>query len=872
MFKKLSSLIFGSKYEKDIKNLTPYVSKINSFEETIKNLSDDQLKAKTGEFKHRLKEGQTLDNIMCEAYAVVREAARRVLGERPFDEQLMGAISMHWGNIAEMKTGEGKTLTATMPLYLNALSGKPCHLITVNDYLAKRDTEWMGQIYRFLGLTVAALQNNMKREDRINAYQCDILYGTNSEFGFDYLRDNMVREMNQKVQRGHYYAIIDEVDSILIDEARTPLIISGPSTGSTDIYYHVNKVMKNLRPAVKGEDGKWDKDSGDYILEEKDRNTVLTEKGTEKVEKLLGIENLYADRNVEIIHIIDQCLKANVVFKKDVDYIIEDGKVVIIDEFTGRKMPSRRFSDGLHQALEAKEGVKIESENQTLATITIQNYFRMYTKLAGMTGTAETEAEEFRKIYGLDVTVIPTHEPVRREDEGDRVYKTEKEKFKAIVDEIEERHRKGQPLLVGTISVDKSEKLSKMLKAKGIFHSVLNAKFHEMEAEIIKNAGKKGAVTIATNMAGRGTDIKIDDEVRSLGGLCVIGTERHESRRIDNQLRGRSGRQGDAGRSIFFLSFDDDLLRLFGSERAQSMMTTLGLGEGQVIQHRMITKMIESSQKKVEGRNYDIRKHLLEYDDVLNKQRSYVYEMRDAILLADNLPQKIGTIIKELSNDIIQDSTGGGKSLGEDEVIDLISWIKSNFHFDCKFIKEQPYDTSVLTDLLEKEFNEALKTKEAEIGDKFIDVERIIMLRSIDAKWRSQLYNMDALRQGINWVSMAQQNPLTEYKREGMAMFNNMKYDYKKDVISTLMKIKVVVSSFAEASQQQKEPVSVTAQHSVSDRQFGSTLTQPTQQERMQNQAAGIREQRIVGPKVGRNDPCPCGSGKKYKNCCGKNA
>jgi preprotein translocase subunit SecA len=873
MIKKIARMIFGSKYERDLKNLMPYVNKINEFEPTIQKLNDEELKNKTTEFKDRLKKGETLNDIMCEAYAVVREAARRTLGERPFDEQLMGAVTMHWGNIAEMKTGEGKTLTSTMPLYLNSLEGKPCHLITVNDYLAKRDTEWMSKIYNFLGIKASYILNHMDKEDRIEAYKSDIVYGTNSSFGFDYLRDNMVRDYKLKVQRGHYFAIIDEVDSILIDEARTPLIISGPSSGSNEIYLKVNKIIKNLNPASKNEEtGKWDEESGDYKHEEKDKNAILTEQGTEKVERLLGIDNLYAGRNVELIHVVNQCLRAHIVYQKDVDYIVEDGRIVIIDEFTGRKMPTRRFSDGLHSALEAKENVQLQQENQTLATITIQNYFRMYGKLAGMTGTAETEAEEFRKIYGLDVTVIPTHEPVIREDEPDRVYKKENDKFKAAVEEIAQRNQMGQPMLVGTISVEKSEKLSRMLKSRNVRHNVLNAKYHEQEAEIVKNAGQKGAVTIATNMAGRGTDIKLGKGVKEVGGLCVIGTERHESRRIDNQLRGRSGRQGDPGRSIFFLCFDDELLRLFGSERAQNMMGMLGMNEGQMVQHKMITKTIKNAQKKVEGRNYEIRKHLLEYDDVLNRQRSYVYEMRDAILLSENLTKKIDEIIYELSEDIISDSLGEGRSLSDAETEELIEWIKNNFYIDCKLIKPQSYDRAAIEELLAEEFKQALKEKQNDIGEEnMINLEKIIMLRAIDEKWKSQLYNMDALRQGINWVAMAQQNPLTEYKREGMAMFSQMKYDYRKEVISTLFKVKVVTTSFEDASKTEKEPQSVTTQHNVPNKQFGNQFTQRTKNERAQDRAAGVRQKRVVGKKVGRNDPCPCGSGKKYKNCCGRN-
>jgi preprotein translocase subunit SecA len=608
---------------------------------------------------------------------------------------------------------------------------------------------------------------------------------------------------------------------------------------------------------------------GDYKVAEKEKSVTLTSNGIGKVEKYLGIEDLYDARNIKILHIINQCLRANYVYTNNVDYIVEDGKVVIIDEFTGRKMPTRRFSDGLHSALEAKEGVPLQRENQTLATITIQNYFRMYEKLAGMTGTAETEAEEFNKIYGLDVTVIPTHEPIARADEGDRVYKNEKAKVKAVIEEIEARHKAGQPLLVGTISVEKSEKLSKMLKSRKIVHSVLNAKQHEMEANIIKNAGKRGAVTIATNMAGRGTDIKLDDESKQAGGLCVIGTERHESRRIDNQLRGRSGRQGDPGRSIFFLSFEDDLLRLFGSERMQNMMAMFGIEEGQMITHKMITRMIENAQKKVEGRNYDIRKHLLEYDDVMNQQRSYVYEMRDAILLADNLPLKVKEMTHELASNIINDSTDS-RSMNDEEVKDLIKWLRSNFGIESQLIEKQTYDVNTITQLLEDEFNERLKTKAENIGEKnFVQVEKIIMLRAIDAKWKSHLYNMDALRQGINWVSMAQRNPLTEYKREGMEMFSNMKYDYRKEVISTLLKINIKRESFQLTVEKDSEQKTQT-QHQTADRQFGGVLV-TSQAEKNQDRAAGVRQQRRVYNKVGRNDPCPCGSGKKYKHCHGKN-
>jgi len=636
MIGKVLTKVFGTKHDREIKKIMPIVEQINSLEPKIEKLSDEELKAKTPYFKEKIKQGASLDDLLPEAFAVVRETSKRVLGMRHFDVQLIGGVVLHQGKIAEMKTGEGKTLVATLPVYLNALLERGVHVVTVNDYLAKRDAEWMGKIYNFLGLDVGVIVHGLDDAERKKAYQADVTYGTNNEFGFDYLRDNMKYSLEDMVQRDFYYAIVDEVDSILIDEARTPLIISGPSDESTELYYRVNQIIPFLK-------------EDHYKIDEKAKAVTLTEEGVAQCERLLGVENLYDPANTELLHHVQQALKAHKLFKKDVDYIVKDGQVIIVDEFTGRIMPGRRYSDGLHQALEAKEGVKIESENQTLASITFQNYFRMYEKLAGMTGTADTEAAEFKKIYNLDVVVIPTHKPMIREDYPDVVFRTEEEKFKAAAKEIKEMHEKGRPVLVGTTSVENSEKLSALLKKMGVPHEVLNAKHHEREAEIVAHAGEKGRVTIATNMAGRGTDIVLGEGVRELGGLHILGTERHESRRIDNQLRGRSGRQGDPGSSRFYLSLEDDLLRIFGSDKIAGLMDKMGMAEGEPIEHPMLSKAIENAQRKVEAHNFEIRKHLLEYDDVMNKQREVVYALRKQIMKGENLREEIYAYIEEIS-------------------------------------------------------------------------------------------------------------------------------------------------------------------------------------------------------------------------------
>jgi len=827
--------IFGNSNEKEIKKLMPIVERVNDWEPKIRVLSDIELSSKTQEFKERLSRGETLDDLLPEAFAVVREAAKRTLGMRPFDVQVLGAIVLHQGRIAEMKTGEGKTLVATMPAYLNALTGKGVHVVTVNDYLAKRDSEWMGKVYRFLGLEVGLIVHGLDFEQRKKAYNADITYGTNNEFGFDYLRDNMVLYKEHMVQRELNYAIIDEVDSILIDEARTPLIISGQSEESTDIYYKFAKFVPRL------------KQDEDFIVDEKAHTVIPTEKGIKKAEDFLGVENLYDEENVELLHHFHQALKAHYLMKRDRDYVVKDGQVIIVDEFTGRLMFGRRYSEGLHQAIEAKEGVKVERESKTLAMITFQNYFRMYKKLAGMTGTAATEEEEFRKIYGLDVVVIPTNKPMIRIDYPDVVYKTEKAKFEAVVREIEECYKIGRPVLVGTVSIEKSEKLSEMLKKKGVPHQVLNAKYHEKEAEIIAKAGQKGAVTIATNMAGRGTDIVLGEGVAELGGLHVIGTERHEARRIDNQLRGRSGRQGDPGSSRFFVSLEDDLMRLFGSDNVKGLMDRLGIEDDQPIEHPLITKAIENAQKKVEAKNFDIRKHLLEYDDVMNKQREIIYAERRKILEGENLKENILNMMEDVVEEIL--NIYAGKEIhpeewdlkGLSEYFYDIFMIKvdfSNYNIEEKTredIKEE------LISLLKR----AYEKKEEEIGSETLrELEKVVMLKVVDQKWMDHIDAMDQLRQGIGLRAYGQRDPLVEYKIEGFEMFQEMIKSIKEDTLRYLFRIRV------SAMPKRKEVArNVTYSHGDEG-----------------EKKMPIRK----GKKVGRNDPCPCGSGKKYKKCCGR--
>ena len=848
MIGKALTKVFGSQNDREIKELRKIVVKINDLESSIEPLSDDELRGKTVEFRERVAQGESLNDLLPEAFAVCREAGKRVLGERLYDVQLIGAIVLHQGKIAEMKTGEGKTLTSTAAIYLNALSGKGVHLVTVNDYLASRDVEWMGKVYNFLGLTTGAILHDMDDEDRRAAYAADVTYGTNNEFGFDYLRDNMKFDVTDFCQRGFNYAIVDEVDSILIDEARTPLIISGPAEMSTDMYVKVDRIMKHF------------KEDEHYTKDEKARQSMLTDEGVMLGEELLDVENLYDPRNINQLHHINQALKAHVLFQRDVDYIVKNGEVVIVDEFTGRTMEGRRYSDGLHQALEAKEGVKIEKENQTLASITFQNYFRMYDKLAGMTGTADTEAPEFKKIYNLNVVIIPTNQDMIRDDYADVIYKNQKAKYRAIVQEIKDLHEKGQPVLVGTISIDVSEKISDMLKKEKIPHDVLNAKQHEREAEIVADAGQRGKITIATNMAGRGTDIKLGEGVRELDGLHILGTSRHESRRIDNQLRGRSGRQGDAGSSRFFLSLEDDLLRIFGSGRLSSIMDKLGMEEDEPIEHSMISKAIENAQRKVEGHNFDIRKHLLEYDDVMNKQREVIYGQRREVLQSDNVSE----IVEDMISDLIERIVVGAvldRTPSEDwdwqafdeQVADIfnvkLNWDKSD---------RQDLDFDSLQDKLRAEVDYAYEAQtERNKPEQMRQLERMILLQMVDTHWKEHLLNMDHLKEGIGLRGYGQKNPLDEYKKEGFNLFLSMIDTVKEQTVSTLMRVQIVqddeVARLEEEQRRQREKELEMAKAAGAGSQNETPKTVRRQEE-----------------KVGRNAPCPCGSGKKYKKCCGK--
>jgi preprotein translocase subunit SecA len=861
--------IFGTRNEREIKKLKTIVDIINSYEKDLEKLSDSQLRAKTDEFKDRLTHGETLDDLLPEAFAVVREASKRTLGLRHFDVQLMGGIVLHQGKIAEMKTGEGKTLVATLPVYLNALTGKGVHVVTVNDYLAERDSlgkgnfRGMGEIYRFLGLTVGCIKNDSTTEQRREAYNCDVTYGTNNEFGFDYLRDNMAVSKEEVVQRKLHYAIVDEVDSILIDEARTPLIISGPAEESTELYYTIDRLVPKL---IKDKD---------YQVDEKSHTAVLTEEGIAKAEKFLNKENLYDPQNIEIIHHINQALKAHTLFKRDKDYIVKDGKVIIVDEFTGRLMPGRRFSDGLHQALEAKEKVKIERENQTLATITLQNYFRMYEKLAGMTGTAETEAEEFWHIYKLDVIVIPTNKPMIRIDYPDVIYKTEKGKFRAIVSEIIEAHKRGQPVLVGTTSIEKNEMLGEMLSRKGIKFELLNAKNHAREAEIIALAGQKGAVTVATNMAGRGTDIVLGPGVAELGGLYVIGTERHESRRVDNQLRGRSGRQGDPGMSRFFVSLEDDLMRIFGSDKIKVFMDRVGMSEDERVEHPWLSKSIERAQKTVEGHNFSIRKHLLEFDDVLNNQRALIYKRRQQVLQGENLKETVLKMIEEVAKDIVYEISVDSKYPEEWNYEALSLKMKDIFDMDYRIDKEKVDITKLTTEILENEIIEKVKkeyeAKEQAIGSETMrEIERFIVLQVTDSKWREHLYNMDQLKEGIGLRAYAQKDPLIEYKKEGFELFQQMVVSSETEIVTNLFKVHAVDTS--QLTRRQRSSNLKELRPAFVMPQVGANAQ--NQQEMYYNtseEPAKVETYRREQPKVGRNDPCPCGSGKKYKKCCGKN-
>ncbi len=851
MVGRVLAKIFGSQNDRMIKLYRKTVRVINEFEATVEPLSDEELAGKTVQFKERLAQGETLDALLPEAFAVVREAAKRVLGERHYDVQLIGGLVLHDGKIAEMKTGEGKTLTSTLPVYLNALTGKGVHLVTVNDYLASRDVKWMGEVYRFLGLTTSCILHDMNDEERREAYAADVTYGTNNEFGFDYLRDNMKFSLEDYCQRGFHYAIVDEVDSILVDEARTPLIISGPAEMSTDLYLKVDRIMRHFKA------------DEHYTKDEKSRQIMLTDDGVALGEQLLEVDNLYDPRNINQLHHINQALKAHFVFHRDVDYIVKSGAVVIVDEFTGRTMEGRRYSDGLHQALEAKEGVKIEKENQTLASITFQNYFRMYKKLAGMTGTADTEAPEFKKIYNLDVVVIPTHQKMIRIDYADLIYKNQDAKYRNIVNEIKELNVKGQPILVGTISIDISEKISKMLTKEGVEHDVLNAKQHEREAEIIAGAGQKGRVTIATNMAGRGTDIKLGEGVRELGGLHILGTSRHESRRIDNQLRGRSGRQGDPGSSRFFLSLEDDLLRIFGSDRLSTIMDKLGMEEDEPIEHSMVSKAIENAQRKVEGHNFDIRKHLLEYDDVMNKQREVIYSQRREVLEGDNvLP-----IIKDMLSDLIEEIAGefaiAKKQADEWDWQGLEERVAQVFNLQLEWSPEerQELNSESFTEKLNETVQQGYARQEERNGEvQMRQLERMVLLQMVDNLWKEHLLHMDHLKEGIGLRGYGQKNPLNEYKREGYNLFLNMVEAVKQHTLANLMRIQIVhddeLERMEEERRQQRERELAEAKRS-SGAALAEVERKPVQR---------------IEDKIGRNATCPCGSGKKYKKCCGLTA
>ena len=914
----LFSKIFGTYSEKEVKRVMPIVDKINGLEPEISKLSDEELTGKTQEFKKRLNEGETLDDILPEAFAVVREASKRVLGMRHFDVQLIGGIILHQGRIAEMKTGEGKTLVATLPVYLNALTGKGVHVVTVNDYLAKRDSEWMGKLYKFMGLSVGLVIAGMDPKAKQKAYACDITYGTNNEFGFDYLRDNMVIYKEQLVQRDLAYAIVDEIDSILIDEARTPLIISGRANQSSDLYKKANDFVKRLTPKViveedvKDEAQAEDNENYDYIVDLKAKSASLTQKGIKKAEETFHLENFNDIENSTLVHHVNQALRAHGVMKKDIDYIVKDGEVLIVDEFTGRIMYGRRYNNGLHQAIEAKEGVKIADESKTLATITFQNYFRMYDKLSGMTGTAMTEEAEFEEIYNLDVISIPTNKPMIRKDLNDAIYKNEKAKFNAIVQSVKESHEKGQPVLIGTVSIEKSEKLSNILKKEGIKHEVLNAKYHEKEAEIIAQAGKFGAVTIATNMAGRGTDImlggnseylakqemrknkipenlieesntyyetddqeilrarekfnelekKYDEEIKeekekvlAVGGLKIIGTERHESRRIDNQLRGRSGRQGDPGESKFYIGLDDDLMKIFGGDMITKVYNAVGMDESIPIENKIISNAVESAQKKVEGRNFSIRKNVLKYDDVMNAQREIIYKQRRQVLDGENLKDNILNMIKSLAEEVVISQFAGDNDVNQEA---LNTNIKNIFGVDISdFVKENAKDSNKIIEKLQEVALSEYDKKEAEIGSEELrELERVVMLKVVDQKWMDHIDAMDELKDGIGLRAYGQQDPVVKYRIEGMDMFDEMVLDIKHDVVQMMMNLR----KQDEVKREETAKITGAALQALNSLDNGEKMK--------------VEEHKPVvndGPKVGRNDPCPCGSGKKYKNCCGKN-
>jgi preprotein translocase subunit SecA len=838
MLGNLIKKVVGTKNDRELARLAPTVDRINDLERDMRNLSDAQLQNKTVQFKEQLSQGSPLDDLLPEAFAVVREASVRVLGMRPFDVQVIGGMVLQEGKIAEMKTGEGKTLAATLPVYLNGLTGEGVHVVTVNDYLARRDSEWMGGIYRFLGLSVGVIVHDLDKEGRRTAYGSDVTYGTNNEFGFDYLRDNMEFSLSDYVQRPFNYGIVDEVDSILIDEARTPLIISGSAEKSTRMYYDLNQIIPRLHKEK------------DYTIEEKTRTVALTEAGIAHAEKLLKVDNLYDPRHMLLVHHINQALKAHTLFKRDVDYIVKEGEVIIVDEFTGRLMPGRRYSEGLHQALEAKEGVHIESENQTMATITFQNYFRMYKKLGGMTGTADTEAPEFKKIYNLDVMVIPTHKKMIREDFPDVIYRNEQEKFQAIVEEIKHLHTKGQPVLVGTISIEKSERLAKVLARDGIKHSVLNAKNHQLEAEIVSQAGQKGVVTISTNMAGRGTDIVLGEGVTLLGGLHILGTERHESRRIDNQLRGRSGRQGDPGSSRFYLSLEDDLLRIFGSDRIAGLMGKMGMEEGEPIEHSLISKAIENAQRRVEGHNFEIRKHLIEYDDVMNQHREVVYGQRRKVLEGKDLREMIREMTEDLVEGIMDIFVSEKISQEEWDLKSLADKLFQQFSLKISFEGGEtlPDPENLKEQVQEQVWSHYLKKVETIGPEVMASLEQMVMLETIDTTWKDHLLSMDHLKEGIGLRGYGQRDPLREYQREGYEMFVDMIERVKEQTIANLFRLQLArEEDFQPIIERQEKPMFFS--HGGEESQV------PKKRE---------------GKKVGRNDPCPCGSGKKYKRCCGQ--
>ena len=913
--------LFKTYSEKEVKRVRPIVEKINSLEPAMKELSDSELVAKTPYFKEQLENGKTLDDILPEAFAVVREASRRVLGMRHFDVQLIGGIILHQGRIAEMKTGEGKTLVATLPVYLNALTGEGVHVITVNDYLAKRDSEWMGNLYRFLGLSVGLVIAGMNPKQKQEAYACDVTYGTNNEFGFDYLRDNMVIYKNQLVQRKLKYAIVDEIDSILIDEARTPLIISGRGAQSSNLYQKADHFVKKLQAKViieeddKDYEQEEDNEKYDYIVDLKAKSATLTQQGIKKAEQEFGLENFNDLENSELVHDVNQALHANGIMKKDKDYIVKDGQVLIVDEFTGRIMYGRRYNDGLHQAIEAKEHVKINDESKTLATITFQNYFRMYEKLSGMTGTAMTEESEFQEIYKLDVVEIPTNKPMIRKDNSDIIYKNEDAKFRAVIADIKKAHEKGQPVLIGTVSIDKSEKLSKLLDKEGIPHEVLNAKYHEKEAQIIAQAGKFGAVTIATNMAGRGTDImlggnseylakqemrklkytdeeiedaaahnetddkailsarekfnelekKFDNEIKEekekvieAGGLKIIGTQRHESRRIDNQLRGRSGRQGDPGESRFYIGLDDDLMKIFGGDIVTKVYNTLGADEDMPIESRLISKAVENAQKKVEGRNFSIRKNVLQYDDVMNVQRTVIYEQRRDVLDGMNLKESILKMMDSVVELIVDSHIVDGEEVNKESIAQDI---ETNLGIsDVAALKAEKFDRNALVDELIAKVHEIYASKETEFGEENLrELERVVMLKIVDQKWMDHIDNMDELKKGIGLRGYGQQDPVVQYRLEGTEMFDDMIEDIRMDVVKILLNIRK-----KEGPIERTETTKVTGA-SLEDTAINLVDGNISEKEGGMNKTV-VNE----GPKVGRNDPCPCGSGKKYKNCCGK--